>query len=84
VAWGAASDPATEQAVRRTIVITGHGAERRLSGPRGYDARLPRHERTSFKPDRMAMWAVLLGLALLLAAATSSHAAVLHAAAQLH
>jgi hypothetical protein len=27
------------------------------------------------------MWAVLLGLALLLAAATSSHAAVLHALA---
>jgi hypothetical protein len=73
------------QTQRRTIVITGHGADRRLaSRPRGYDARVARHERSSFKPDRMAMWAVLLGLALLLAAATSSHAAVLHAAAQLH
>jgi hypothetical protein len=29
------------------------------------------------RPDRIAMWAVLLGIILLLAAATSSHAAVL-------
>jgi hypothetical protein len=29
------------------------------------------------RPDRIAMWAVLLGVVLLLAAATSSHAAVL-------
>ena len=66
---------------RRTVVITGRGAE-------GYHARrshrqaLRPHERAGFQPDRVAMWAVLLGIALLLVAATSSHAAVLalHAA----
>jgi hypothetical protein len=36
----------------------------------------PRHERPGFKPDRVAMWAVILGLALILIAATSSHAAM--------
>jgi hypothetical protein len=44
-----------------------HSAGRRR-GP--YDQALAR-------PDRIAMWAVLLGIVLLLAAATSSHAAVL-------
>jgi hypothetical protein len=43
-------------------------ASRRHRGP--YDQALAR-------PDRIAMWAVLLGVVLLLAAATSSHAAVL-------
>lgn len=79
---------------RRTIVITGHGAERQARIPArgpsragGYESRLPLYERASFRADRTAMWAVLLCLALLLAAATSSHAAVLHvlhAGAQLH
>lgn len=64
---------------RRTVVITGRGAERPTPPRRGYDARVALYERSGFKPDRVAMWAVLLGLALLLAAATSSHAAVLHA-----
>jgi hypothetical protein len=64
---------------RRTIVITGRGSERYVAPRRGYDARVRAHERSGFKPDRVAMWAVLLGLALLLGAATSSHAAVLHA-----
>jgi hypothetical protein len=41
---------------------------RRQRGP--YDQALAR-------PDRIALWAVLLGVVLLLAAATSSHAAVL-------
>jgi hypothetical protein len=68
---------------RRTVVITGRGAE-------GYHARrshkpaLRPHERAGFKPDRVAMWAVLLGLALLLGAATSSHAATLAIHAALH
>lgn len=66
-----------EPAARRTVVITGHGHDRPVPR-RGYDARVRRHERSGFKPDRVAMWAVLLGLALLLAAATSSHGAVLH------
>ena len=68
---------------RPTVTITGHGSE-------GYASRhgtspsmaqrhrkLPRHERAGFRPDRAAMWAVLLGVILMLAAATSSHAATL-------
>jgi hypothetical protein len=59
---------------RRTITITGQGAE-------GYAARRrrpqrPVHERPGFRPDRFAMWAVLLGVLLVLVAATSSHAAM--------
>jgi hypothetical protein len=38
---------------------------------------VPRHERPGFRPDRTALWAVLLGLLLILVAATSAHAAVL-------
>ena len=38
-----------------------------------------RYERAGFRPDRAAMWAVLLGVVLLLAAVTSAHAAVLAA-----
>jgi hypothetical protein len=65
---------------RRTIVITGRGAERSLPPrQRGWEASLPLHERSGFKPDRVAMWAVLLGLILLLVAAASSHAATLAA-----
>ena len=71
---------------RRTVVITGRGSERRhdVSGRsrlrrRSWEASLPVHERAGFRPDRVAMWAVLLGLILLLVAATSSHAAVLAA-----
>jgi hypothetical protein len=69
---------------RRTVTITGHGAEGHASrnGTRPSAAirhrQVPRHARAGFRPDRAAMWAVLLGLMLILAAATSSHAAVLH------
>lgn len=68
---------------RRTVTITGQGAEGYASrnGPRASAAQrhrqLKRHERAGFRPDRVAMWAVLLGVMLMLAAATSSHAAVL-------
>jgi hypothetical protein len=65
---------------RRTVVIRGHGAERYVppvSRARTRPARRP-HERAGFKPDRVAMWAVLLGVLLILVAATSSHAAVFH------
>ena len=62
---------------RRTIVITGRGAERQLPRRRGWEGSLPLHERSGFKPDRVAMWAVLLGVMLLLVAAASSHAAML-------
>jgi hypothetical protein len=58
---------------RRTVYITGRGAERNLPVAR---PTLRRHERAAFKPDRTAMWAVLLGLLLILVAATSAHAAV--------
>jgi len=62
---------------RRTIVITGHGAERRLPVRQHSGAGLRVHERSGFKPDRIALWAFLLALALLLGATTSSHAATL-------
>jgi hypothetical protein len=78
---------------RRTVTIRGVGAEAwavrsssrsrassstpRSAGPR----RRPRaHERSGFRPDRVAMWAVLLGVVLVLVAATSSHAAPLRSA----
>ncbi len=68
---------------RRTVTITGQGAEgyHSRNGTRPSAAarhrQLRRHERAGFRPDRVAMWAVLLGVMLMLAAATSSHAAVL-------
>jgi hypothetical protein len=61
--------------VRRTVVIRGHGAERNLPVAR---PTLRRHERPGFRPDRAALWAVMLGLLLILVAATSAHAAILH------
>jgi hypothetical protein len=68
---------------RRTVTITGQGAEGYASrnGTRPSAAirhrQLPRHERAGFRPDRAALWAVMLGLMLIAAAATSAHAAVL-------
>jgi hypothetical protein len=62
---------------RRTITITGRGAERQY--PSTYSRRRPQrpvHQRPGFRPDRAAMWAVLLGFLLVLVAATSSHAAI--------
>jgi hypothetical protein len=48
------------------------GTPRPASGAR----RRPRaYERSGFRPDRVAMWAVLLGVVLILVAAASSHAA---------
>jgi hypothetical protein len=65
---------------RRTVTIRGRGAERDY-GWATYDSSrrpsLPAHERPGFKPDRAALWAVFLGLLLVLVAATSAHAAVL-------
>jgi hypothetical protein len=67
---------------RRTVTITGRGAERynpRLeAGARSRPERR-RHERSDFRPDRTALWAVVLCLALLVLAATSAHGATLHA-----
>jgi hypothetical protein len=58
---------AIEPPSRRTVVITGRGAERYSVGSRRHaEAGLAFHERSGFNPDRVAMWAVLLGIALLL------------------
>jgi hypothetical protein len=65
-----------EPPARRTITITGRGAERNLwaaGAGRRRSARRP-HERAGFKPDRVAMWAVFLGLLLIFVAAASAHA----------
>jgi hypothetical protein len=68
---------------RRTVTITGQGAEGYASrnGTRPSSAarhrQAKRHEREGFRPDRAAMWAVLLGVMLIAAAATSAHAATL-------
>ncbi|HET9125983.1 MAG TPA: hypothetical protein VFN65_13970 [Solirubrobacteraceae bacterium] len=54
---------------RRTVVITGRGDDRYLPAPRrrpGSDLRF--HERATFSPDRAGLWAVLLGLALVIGA----------------
>lgn len=74
----ASTAPAPSQPARRTVVIKGHGHGHYTPSRGGYEARLRPHERSGFKPDRVALWAVLLGLALLLGAVTSSHAAILH------
>ncbi len=72
-----AQRPSTPRSDRRTITITGHGAQRHY--PSTYARRRPArpvHHRPGFRPDRAALWAVMLGLLLVLVAATSSHAAI--------
>ena len=64
------------QADRRTVVIRGQVVER--YSPRRSSERRPRSSRVSSRPDRIALWAVLLGVLLVLVAATSSHAAMVH------
>lgn len=65
---------------RRTVQITGRPAEtpvvRRLVEVEGQRRRpaTPAAERFSARPDRLAAWAVLLGLVLVLVAVLSSHA----------
>jgi hypothetical protein len=64
-----------EPPVRRTVTITGRGTERNL-WPADAGRRRPArraHERAGFKPDRVAMWAVFLGLLLIFVAAASAH-----------
>jgi hypothetical protein len=70
---------------RRTVTIRGQVADR-YAAPRPSSRRRPerRYERSGFRPDRAAMWAVLLGVMLILAAVTSAHAATLHTVAHLH
>ncbi len=65
---------------RRTVTIRGQAPER-YSARRADGSRRPRperrHERAGFRPDRAALWAVLLGVMLILVAVTSAHAAAL-------
>lgn len=65
---------------RRTVTIKGRGAERHLPWPGDPLTQTPRrrpprtlHERAALRPDRLAMWAVFLGLLLVLVAAVSAH-----------
>jgi|GEM_PF-2273089 len=59
---------------RRTVRIQGRGAERNLPQPQLRRASPRRaHERAGFRPDRVAMWAVLLGFVLVLVAMASGH-----------
>ena len=64
------SDPGAElaaQGARRTVVITGRGDERYVPALRRRpSADLRFHERSSFSPDRAGLWAVLLGIALVI------------------
>ncbi|MEP6954725.1 MAG: hypothetical protein ABI950_11760 [Solirubrobacteraceae bacterium] len=75
--------PLVDPLQRRTVQITGHpGARAGISGLIEIDRRRAARrpvERIGPRPDRLAMWAVLLGLFLILVAATSSHAALLGA-----
>jgi hypothetical protein len=73
-----ASTPArstTSPTGRRTVTITGRGAERHLPWPGDPGHRPARraHERAGFRPDRVAMWAVLLGVLLIAVAIASAH-----------
>jgi Arc/MetJ family transcription regulator len=68
--------PTADEPVRRTVTITGRGAERNLPWPTDSSRRRSArraHERAGFRPDRVAMWAVFLGVLLVLVAALSSH-----------
>ena len=64
---------------RRTVTISGRGTDRQSGAWQSSARRRPprgARERAGTRPDRIAMWAVLLGVVLVLVAATSSHAAV--------
>jgi type VI protein secretion system component VasF len=63
---------------RRTIQISGRGAERRLPPPPPHSASRSVSHRAHRAPDRIALWAVVLGIVLLLVAATSAHSQTLH------
>jgi hypothetical protein len=59
---------------RRTVTIRGQVATR----PAPRRPRRDPYDRVGSRPDRIAMWAVVLCVLLVLVAATSSHAAMLH------
>lgn len=69
-----AATPATEPGGRRTVVIRGQVAPMRLPGA-GPDRRRPApraRDRVGHRPDRVAMWAVMLGVLLILVATMSA------------
>ncbi|MCU0312629.1 MAG: hypothetical protein MUC84_01025 [Solirubrobacteraceae bacterium] len=70
-----AAPDAPRRAARRTVQITGRPAEtpvaRRLVEVERRRPAAPVAERFSARPDRLAAWAVLLGLVLVLVALTS-------------
>lgn len=70
---GAASSGAGP--ARRTVIIRGRGAEVHPPRPDASRRRPQRraYERAGFRPDRVAMWAVVLGFVLVLAAILSAH-----------
>ena len=68
------SRPAPSRSSRRAPSRSSRSSSAARRRPRAY-------ERAGFRPDRVAMWAVLLGVVLVLVAATSSHAAQTPAAA---
>jgi hypothetical protein len=78
----ASGEPSQGVPGRRTVTIRGYGGERNLPWTAGQSRRRPaqpRHQRPGFRADRAAMWAVLLGIMLVVVAAASSHAAMLRA-----
>ncbi|MDQ6806545.1 MAG: hypothetical protein M3065_16620 [Actinomycetota bacterium] len=88
VSEGSGERPTSQPPTRRTVTIRGQVADRRsprmIEVDRRRPARRPR-DRVMSRPDRVALWAVLLCLLLVVAAATSAHAAVrLHSAHARH
>jgi hypothetical protein len=64
---------------RRTVTITGRPEKRFAPPPPRLEHRRPRPratERLGPRPDRVAMWAVMMALFLIVVTAASSHAAV--------
>ncbi|WP_249011960.1 hypothetical protein [Conexibacter sp. DBS9H8] len=62
-----------ESGGRRTVVITGHTADRQLVSRSGSRASSLPASRAFHAGDRTAMWAVLLGVMLLIVAISSAH-----------
>lgn len=68
--------PAGPQPGRRTVTITGQAAPAPAPRVVALDRRRPRAsaiERLGPRPDRLAFWAVLMGVLLVVVAATSGH-----------
>lgn len=71
-----APTPAGPQPGRRTVTITGQAPTPRAPRVVALDRRRPRAsaiERLGPRPDRLALWAVLMGVLLVVVAATSGH-----------